>query len=233
MRLSNAAFDHGMRRIGAGLIHMARDLNKALPEASQVLLSRDKRCAEPFRDATAEEIEAASFIAIGKYLETPAQAKLYKSRRGGYLMLERYFSWAHGLFALLSEREAAQRGKEAPPDDTPPLENETYRLGALIAHWIASLCPVIEGWEEMKLEDAEIDRLLAEGKASGQRDRLNRFRNGVYHFQRAHDDSKFTEFWDPNSMAGLWSISLHRAFERFFRTHAAADYDGITEWLTR
>ena len=233
MRLSNAVAKTGLHRLTSGLLQLARQLNSQLAEVDRVLVARDPRCSTPFAGATPDELEAGAYIAIGKYIETPELAAIYKSRRGGYLMLERYFVWCRTMFELLSAKEAELRGKPEPLDDTNPLDDDRYKTGALIGHWIAALCPVIEGWEELKLSDAEIDSLLLEGAHKKHRERLVRFRNGVFHYQRSHDDSRFTQYWDEASATGLWTIKVERAFERFFRIHAESKYGGLTEWFAR
>ena len=231
MRLANSVPKGSERDLRLGLTRLALELNQGLPTAERILLVRDERCHQPFENASTEELVDASYIAVGTYLETPEQAETTASRMGGYLMLERYFVWCRAM-----AEESVRRSGE--PDLAKlaaeiPLNATGYKAGAFLGHWIAALCPVIEGWEELKLSDSEIDALLAEGDTKGYRARLFRFRHGIFHFQRKIDDPRFSDFMDPTGESRLWMIQLEHEFERFFSHHASTGYAALDDWLDR
>lgn len=80
--------------------------------------------------------------------------------------------------------------------------------------WYATLYVVIEGWRKAKLTDPEVDALLADGHA----DRLRRFRNQVFHYQREYDNPRLLEFLgedDADAQAATdWVKQTHKALGR-------------------
>jgi hypothetical protein len=98
-------------------------------------------------------------------------------------MLERYFVWCRALFKEMARSAGADVPTDAcsQSDLLDPFTSRAYETAALLGHWLVALCPVIEGWEELKLADAEIDQLLSEGSANDYRIRLFRFRHGIVH----------------------------------------------------
>jgi hypothetical protein len=148
-------------------------------------------------------------------------------------MLERYFVWSKALSDEVERYRTLTESRPHRSSDTNPLDAEAYRVGAFIAHWFGSLCPVIEGWQEIRLEDANIDRLLAEGEALGHRAKLFRFRNAAFHFRPTHDDPRFAEFMDVQDKAAAWAVQLERAFERYFRRIRDNAYIDLQSWLDR
>lgn len=77
--------------------------------------------------------------------------------------------------------------------------------------WYATLYVVIEGWREAKLADPDVDALLADSHA----DRLRRFRNQVFHYQREYDNPRVLEF------LGEDDADAKAATDWVRRTHAA------------
>jgi hypothetical protein len=75
---------------------------------------------------------------------------------------------------------------------------------------------VCEGWQELKLSDAEIDGLLA----SPHLEILKRFRHGVYHFQADYFDKRFMGALVLGQDFDNWVSSLANAFARF-----------LSEWI--
>ncbi|AHG92857.1 hypothetical protein J421_5322 (plasmid) [Gemmatirosa kalamazoonensis] len=232
LRLANADPHFGGLAIRPALVHWAAELNAQLPEDRRIDPKRDARILEPFCGASAEELGRAAVIAIGACVETPDQKQVRQSRMRGYLMLERYFAWCQGLLEA-TDRLVGEEGERSSPSDTLAIDLPEYRIGGLLGHWLAALCPVIEGWEELKLADERIDALLASGKEAGHRSTLFRFRHGVFHYQRDPDDPRFADFMDPVGAARLWAIQLLRAFEIFFRRHGEDGYAALHEWGTR
>lgn len=71
---------------------------------------------------------------------------------------------------------------------------------------------VIEGYQELKLVDDEIDKLLA---CSEHVEKLRRLRNFIFHFHKNPFSPKLLDFIDlENSIE--WIRTLRRSFESFF-----------------
>jgi hypothetical protein len=79
-----------------------------------------------------------------------------------------------------------------------------------VAPWLGSLYVVVEGWNELKLSDPDVDRLLT----SPHVERLRRLRNGVFHFQPKYGDDRFLTMFKKNGLP--WATQLHEAFRRYF-----------------
>lgn len=81
-----------------------------------------------------------------------------------------------------------------------------------MCYWYASAYVVVEGFGELSLNDARVEALLAQ---SDYVEKLKRFRNGVFHFQKKLMDGRFLEFIDlPNS--SKWITELWEALGQFF-----------------
>lgn len=132
--------------------------------------------------------------------------------REGFIALRRYFLWTTEMrgrfYGALGE--ARTRGVE-------PFElGRRHALSAgdsfqYMSYWCAALVVVIEGWEELRLRNPEIDLLLAN---DANRDLLRRYRNGVYHFQRRLDDDRFFDLIREGEAVVPWVIELTAAFGR-------------------
>jgi hypothetical protein len=77
--------------------------------------------------------------------------------------------------------------------------------------WYGLLYVVVEGMEELKIEDSGIGRLLK----SPNKDLLRRFRNGVFHFQANYYDARFEDFLNKKS-SDKWVRKLHFEIGRYF-----------------
>lgn len=105
-------------------------------------------------------------------------------------------------------------------DQSPAATDPVTSMDDMIAmsFWYATVYVVIEGWRETKLADPELDVLLGDSHV----DRLRRFRNQVFHFQREYDNSRLLEFLGEDDAdvraATDWirrtHTSLGRAIER-------------------
>lgn len=95
-------------------------------------------------------------------------------------------------------------------DGAPPAHEAN--LYPWMPYWYAALYVVAEGWQELGLQDAEIDGLLGD-PALGL---LKRYRNGVFHFQREYHDDRLTEFIAEGAASAQWAGELHDAFSRWF-----------------
>jgi hypothetical protein len=71
---------------------------------------------------------------------------------------------------------------------------------------------VIEGYKALKISNGAIDALLKEQRHV---ERLQRFRNATFHYQKAPISPKLLEFFDSND-SDKWIKSLYGAFSTFF-----------------
>jgi hypothetical protein len=126
-----------------------------------------------------------------------------------HVVLHRYFIWADLMRADL-DRWIRSEQKHADPT----LDGFTYLVtpgGTYMSLWYAALYVVVEGWRELRLKDATIDRLLA----SGNTDLLRRYRHGVCHFQQGWLDARLEQFFASKDSAA-WVRELHSALGAYF-----------------
>jgi hypothetical protein len=121
------------------------------------------------------------------------------------LALHRYYIWANRLREHFDIAVAAS-----------PLTDQQESLfaddqGLFLSHWYAALYVVVEGWQELKLTDTEIDTLLS----SPNIDLLHRFRNGVCHYQRNYSDPRFLNLMQAQGVVP-WVRQLNFAYGRYF-----------------
>jgi len=147
--------------------------------------------------------------------------------------LHRYFLWCAEM-----REHYLQVGKRV--SATPSFfENENAgRAFMYLGYWYAGLYVVCEGWQELKLSDPEIDALLQ----SPHLEFLNRFRNGVYHYQTDYFDKRFMDALVRGEDFDRWAESLTLAFARHLEAWAksqtaalpavqTADYSAETELI--
>ena len=79
----------------------------------------------------------------------------------------------------------------------------------------------IEGWQELKLQDSEIDRILKEHQQGVAL--LKRARNAVYHFQKEMYGDKMAGFAEEIGRDG-WVLDLYREFVRFLAEYPKSVY---------
>lgn len=121
------------------------------------------------------------------------------------LSLHRYYIWANRF----REYFESTLGNKEP--DEPVRAEFADDTCMFLAQWYTALYVVIEGWQELKLSDSEIDRLIA----SPNTELLRRFRNGVCHFQGQYFDARFSEVITAEGLVG-WVRELNREFSRYF-----------------
>jgi len=117
------------------------------------------------------------------------------------LSLHRYFIWADRMRVHFDE---VLRG-------TDDADRQSIDARLYMSYWYAGTYVVIEGWRDLRLQDAEIDELLQSPHVS----LLKRTRNGVFHFQKNYFDARFLDFVTTDGTA-VWVRTLNRAFGRFF-----------------
>jgi len=117
------------------------------------------------------------------------------------ITLHRYFIYANRMRTHFDKLIEQSR-----KDLTKDVELRLY-----MESWYGLLYVVIEGWRDLRLQDAEIDELLQSPHVS----LLKRTRNGVFHFQKNYFDARFLDFVTTDGTA-VWVRTLNRAFGRFF-----------------
>lgn len=83
--------------------------------------------------------------------------------------------------------------------------DDAIHRDAYMSLWYALLAVVIEGWNDLRLSDAAVDELLR----SPYVDKLRRYRNGVFHFQRRYWDARRTEFLMGGAESAAWVRRVH------------------------
>lgn len=121
------------------------------------------------------------------------------------LALHKYFLNADFLRDLFLRRIKRNESSEA----TDPITSMDDLISMSL--WYATVYVVIEGWRESKLVDPELDALLADSHV----DRLRRFRNQVFHYQREYDNPRLLEF------LGEGDADAYAATDWIKRTHTA------------
>ncbi len=156
-----------------------------------------------------------------------------QARAIAYLAFERYLVWCELM------RHAAETPPELKDDGSANRLNVLRaRTGKLFLrfHWFAALCPVIEGWEKLKLSNERIDKLLYKTPNGRQAVdhllTLRLFRHSIYHYQET--------FFEPKHLGALdldfirWCDNVFTAFKTFVEEHGAdPDTDSfIMAWAT-
>jgi len=131
--------------------------------------------------------------------------------------LYRYFAYAAQMRKFYSDF-MGEEGKQwialMADDRRGPLAFLYSIPGLLLMYSYSALYLVAEGWDKLKLRDAEIDGLLASPFLL----RLRRFRNATFHFQNDPFSPKHFEFFGTEEEeTEVWLMKLYRAFEVYFR----------------
>lgn len=151
-----------------------------------------------------------------------------QSRDSGHLLsmvdqlaLHRYYIWANRLREHFDSAIA-----DMPLSDQPESVFADDR-GLFLCNWYAALYVVVEGWNELKLADEEIDALLT----SPNIDLLRKFRNCVYHYQSDYSDSRFLDLMQAQGVVS-WVRQLNLEFGRYFLLNLASTSGATLSTLT-
>jgi hypothetical protein len=151
----------------------------------------------------------------GKRTVTLSQ-QTHKDRFIGVFALHRYFYWADRMRVHFDGRLAARLKESAPPKVDEDIELTMYML-----IWYALTYTVVEGWQELKLSDPEVDRLLRSSNVH----LLKRCRNGVLHYSSNYWDQRFLDLISSPDSAS-WIRELRKALSDYFlRWYAARKGD--------
>jgi hypothetical protein len=214
------------------LHQLATEMNVSL-EPWERIADDDARSAVRFDGVAQKVLDEAAVIVIGAYGEDVELQRKSDRRMRKFHALEQYFAWSR---AMGSAAEFFEPAREIPQDDT-PLDPRVHDKRAYFAHWMASLMPVIEGWEELKLVDADIDALLASGMVGDEdgapRVLLRELRNKVFHYGGDPSHPDIESFFESTRPALLWTLQLDRALESYFRRVWESKYVLLDPWLER
>lgn len=133
-----------------------------------------------------------------------------KARNHAIGSLHRYYIWANRMRLHFDEKVpvvSKQLIKEPGWMTYEFIEANLY-----MSYWYGGLYVVIEGWQQLRLSDPTIDELLASPNIR----LLKEYRNGVFHFQKAYFDKRFTNFMTKGENAVDWVRDLNRAFGGYF-----------------
>ena len=87
----------------------------------------------------------------------------------------------------------------------------TDDFGIFMSYWYSSIYVVIEGFKELKLQDAKIEALLQSPNVKA----LQLYRNATFHFQKEYLSPKMNQFMQSKDSVS-WIRSLTEAFGEFF-----------------
>jgi len=129
------------------------------------------------------------------------------------ITLYRYFAYAAHMRELLRRALDNESLKMLKDEMSVVLLLFYSPLGMYLMYSYSGIYLVIEGWKELKLKDPEIDRLIDSPLV----DRLRRFRNATFHYQKDPISLKHLEFFGTEEeKTELWLNELYAEFSRFF-----------------
>lgn len=86
-------------------------------------------------------------------------------------------------------------------------------IGVYLTHYYSSIYLIIEGWQDLKLSDAKIDKLIS----SPHTDKLRLLRNATYHYQKEPLSPKVLQFFgSEDDGTEKWITELYYAFSNYF-----------------
>jgi hypothetical protein len=121
-----------------------------------------------------------------------------------FLCLHRYFIW--------SDRMRVHFDSELKEKKNTHPKSLDVELIMYMSLWYATTYVLIEGWQNLKIDDARISDLLRSKNVG----LLKRYRNGVFHFQSKYLDSRFTKFIMEGEDCVVWIRELNKEFSRYF-----------------
>lgn len=122
----------------------------------------------------------------------------------------RYLYWAEICYTKYEELLNSAEN----PDDIP-----IHKFIAFSSQWYASLYVVIEGWQELEIQDNFINRILADHQKLI--NILRRYRNCIYHFQKNLIDKRFIDLAKTRDIFQLWIFLVHEQFKRYYSDYLA------------
>ena len=140
--------------------------------------------------------------------------------------LYRYFAYSAHMRQLYIESIDEGWLEVITPDLIGMLSFMNSAPGIYFVYAYSGIYLVIEGWRELGLADDRIDELLE----SPYVDRLRRFRNATFHFQKQPLSMKHFEFFGTEEeQTEVWLNKLYREFERFFKANTLPLPDALKQ----
>ena len=128
--------------------------------------------------------------------------------------LYRYFAYAAHMRDLFRRSVTAEQLKELANDEQGLVSLFYSTPGLYLLYSYSGLFVVVEGWQDLKLTDAKIDALIA----SPYVDRLKRFRNATFHYQKGVISPKHLEFFGAEEeKTEEWVGQVYDELARYFR----------------
>jgi len=129
------------------------------------------------------------------------------------LMLYRYFAYAAFMRGRFQRETDPEWFKMFTADEFGLLMFFLSPPGIYFMYSYAGIYLVIEGWRDLGLKDERIDELLQSPFV----DRLRRFRNATFHYQKDLLSWKHLQFFGTEEeRTEKWLNQLYRELERFF-----------------
>ena len=101
--------------------------------------------------------------------------------------------------------------------------------GIYLLYSYSGIYLVVEGWRDLGLKDPDIEKLIQSPFV----EKLRRFRNATFHYQREVLSMKHLEFFGTEEeRTEIWLNELYRAFERFFKENTLQLPDELTKTFT-
>ena len=237
-RLSRAGpVDEEQKPLESTLTDIAGVINARLPIETRVSPG-DPRLREPI--SRKWDLTKFATSVLSRYIVEPADHAAILERSHALIALRQSFVWCHGLWTEYS-RDADTRAKViGNGEDTsvnPVDDPEALSMGIGV-FWLASLCPVLDGWEALALPDAEIERRLVAG---GSPDSPDSHRNKLERVRRFAASFRHTEVSDDDlaimldKASFMWAAELHLELERFFRAafvqRNKVGPESVTAWV--
>lgn len=131
--------------------------------------------------------------------------------------LYRYYLYAVVMRDDLKKENYGEFVKNLKDDASSVILIFSSPVGVYMTFFYSAIYLVIEGWKELKLADAKIDKLID----SVHTDKLRLFRNATFHYQKEPISPKLLQFLG-NEEEGTekWINELYAEFGRYFKMNS-------------
>ena len=233
VRLARANLVENGKPLAGELLDLAGMLNARLPAATRVRPD-DPRLREPMRNDGPALLRKANMV-INRCADNPAYWAGVDRRLAALTSIVHYFVWSHALWKAVEKALDAASSLES-DENTSVFDDLDEHHTGLTLQWLASLCTVVRGFEELAFSDAAVEAALAAGGsatvAGSHRERLERVRQGMLEVRNlATDAVDFRDIWETEFLS--WVMELDEKLARFFRDAMDNCHPAIAEWVTR
>lgn len=126
------------------------------------------------------------------------------------ITLHRYFIWCDRMRIHFHEVHKGKTPEEIRQEGISEAYIESFLY---MSYWYGGLYVLIEGWEELGLNDPTIDALLENEEYVAF---LRRYRNGAFHYKPDYYDQRFQDLWKAGDEIVKWIRDLQEAFSKYF-----------------